>query len=165
MPEPGLATHAISPATLRADLAASPSLHTSLPQSGSAWPYIAPLDADHLASDQTDAPALRAWLEKWKAQLVRDQKHAQDSEGVLSEERRRVMKTTSPLIIPRNWMLTKGYEAAERGDYSVVRQLELLFRDPYTDYVDGDERQQMRQKWIRPSPQWAQGKPGVDFMS
>ncbi|CAD7957595.1 unnamed protein product [Amoebophrya sp. A25] len=68
-----------------------------------------------------------------------------------------MMKQTSPAIIPRNWMMVKAYEAAEKGDLSIVRELHALFEDPYRDDITC--------KWNRASPLWQYGKAGVRIMS
>lgn len=78
---------------------------------------------------------------------------------LLSDSLRRQMKLTSPQIIPRNWLLESAYEACEGGDYSVVRALQELFRNPYDDVADADH------PYVRPTPVWRREKPGVRFMS
>jgi len=40
----------------------------------------------------------------------------------------------SPKYVPREWMLVEAYERAEEGDYSELRRLEALFKDPYEDH-------------------------------
>lgn len=69
------------------------------------------------------------------------------------------MKRVSPSIIPRNWMMTLAYEAAEQGDYSITRELHQLFEEPYKDSKD------IPCTWMRKSPDWQYGKGGVRFMS
>ena len=69
------------------------------------------------------------------------------------------MKRTSPSIIPRNWMLVLAYEAAEQGDFSVVRELHELFENPYAD------ADKIPCKWLTRSPDWQYGKGGVRYMS
>ena len=54
-------------------------------------------------------------------------------------------------------MAKEAYDAAERGDFSVVRELHALLSRPYEDQGAAQER------WARPTPQW--GKAGLTFMS
>jgi len=61
VPEPQHSTRAVSPATLRTNLDATPALDTSLPPGG-AWTHIAPLDAGRLDAGP-EAAALRGWLD------------------------------------------------------------------------------------------------------
>eukprot|EP00392_Amoebophrya_sp_AT5.2_P006630 g6642.t1 len=72
---------------------------------------------------------------------------------------RYVMKTASPQVTPRNWMLAEAYEAAERGDFSKMAELQTLFRDPYVDIPQDSF-------WIRATPTWARrGKAGISHMT
>ena len=46
------------------------------------------------------------------------------------------MNQVNPLFVPREWMLVEAYEAAERGDNSVIETLQQLFMRPYSDDHD-----------------------------
>ena len=74
-------------------------------------------------------------------------------------ERRREMAAANPKYILRNWMLAEAYEAAERGDSSVVHALHALLRSPYEEQPSADPR------YAQPTPDWARGRPGLAFMS
>lgn len=43
------------------------------------------------------------------------------------------MRCANPKFILRNWMAAKAYEAAEKGDYSEIRRLQLLLSAPYDE--------------------------------
>ena len=62
----------------------------------------------------------RAWLERWR-------NHEPDGEG---------MDAVNPVFVPREWMLVEAYEAAERGDGSLVDRLQAVFARPYFRGVD-----------------------------
>ena len=43
------------------------------------------------------------------------------------------MRAVSPKYVPREWMLVDAYKHAEKGDYSLLKELEVLFRTPYDE--------------------------------
>ena len=69
------------------------------------------------------------------------------------------MRRISPKYVPREWMLTEAYAAANSGDYSKVHFLQDLFRKPF------DEQPEMEERYYRRTPEFALNKPGVAFMS
>jgi len=116
--------------------------------------------------------AWSGWCEQYLARLEAD---ARDS-----TERRAEQNAASPKFVPRNWMLTTAYEAAEEGaswtsdlachsasiylgmtsltrgprgslpgDYSVIEELQALFRTPYEEHSDALSR-----KYFRRTPAW-----------
>jgi len=66
----------------------------------------------------------QSWLEAWNAKV-------RDARGldVVSANMRRV----NPRYTWREWLVAPAYELAERGDYTRVRELQLLFCDPYVE--------------------------------
>jgi uncharacterized protein YdiU (UPF0061 family) len=53
------------------------------------------------------------------------------------------MKRASPKYIPREWMLVKAYQDAERGEYETIHALSRLFENPY------DEQEEMEKLYFR----------------
>eukprot|EP00392_Amoebophrya_sp_AT5.2_P004472 g4480.t1 len=107
--------------------------------------------------DDTDgrlSGGCRKWLDEWTA-LVKETNGAEAEQQQLPLVAE--MKATSPAIIPRNWMMVLAYEAAEKGDFSVVKELHKLFENPYADDLPC--------KWNTRSPEWQYGKLGVRLMS
>ncbi|CAD7938659.1 unnamed protein product [Amoebophrya sp. A25] len=115
--------------------------------------------------------AFRKWLLKWRDLLAKEQglqmqRSASSSISsttpsfLLPPETRRTMKQTSPSLTPRNWILTEAYEAAERGNFSLVQELYELFAKggAYHDYPEDT-------RWVRTTPPWAREKAGVHYMS
>ena len=77
--------------------------------------------------------AWRAWLRRYSARVAAD--------GRPTEERRAEMTQANPKYILRNSMALEAYEAAAKGDYSVVRELHAVLLRPYEDQgVQVDER-------------------------
>ena len=69
------------------------------------------------------------------------------------------MRLASPKYIPREWMLARAYEAAERGDYAPLRELHALLISPY------DEQPAEASTFYARAPDWAEQQGGVAFMS
>ena len=71
------------------------------------------------------------------------------------------MNKVNPLFVPREWMLVEAYEAAERGDSSVIETLQQLFMRPYSD----DHDPTLVAKYARRAPDGAHAQGGVGYMS
>ena len=71
------------------------------------------------------------------------------------------MNSVNPLFVPREWMLVEAYEAAERGDNSVIETLQQLFMRPYSD----DHDPALVAKYARRAPDGAHTQGGVGYMS
>ena len=65
------------------------------------------------------------WIEDWRSQL--------ESENLDLSEVSRNMKQLNPKYVPREWMLVRAYTAAQQGDYSNIRELYKLFKNPYDE--------------------------------
>ena len=103
------------------------------------WP------ADHLAE-------WTAWAERYTARLAKEARPA--------AERRAEMSRANPKYILRNWMAAEAYEAAGKGDYSVVRELQAVLSTPYAEQDAATEA-----RWARVTPRWARQKAGLAFMT
>ena len=44
------------------------------------------------------------------------------------------MKRVSPKFIPREWMLVNAYKLADKGDFTLVNELQILFETPYAEH-------------------------------
>ena len=76
------------------------------------------------------------------------------------QERRSEMAATNPKFVLRNWMAKEGYEAADRGDYSIVRELHAVLTRPYEEQSD-----EITAKYAQVTPVWARGRMGLESMS
>uniref|UniRef100_A0A7S0IW07 Selenoprotein O n=1 Tax=Calcidiscus leptoporus TaxID=127549 RepID=A0A7S0IW07_9EUKA len=92
-----------------------------------------------------------SWIALYTARLQAD--------GRGDAERMAEMQATSPKYIPREWMLVHAYEAAERGDTSVLEELLALFTQPF------DEQPHLEEKYYRTTPPEFRKKAGVAFFS
>ena len=69
------------------------------------------------------------------------------------------MKSVSPKYVPREWMLIDAYEAANKGDHSLVEELYRVFEKPF------DEQPEFEAKYYKKAPQAAFSRGGCAFMS
>ena len=116
------------------------------------------------ATARTDADALEALApafyappspqkaKKWRAWLKSWRRAGPDPDA---------MDRVNPLFVPREWMLVEAYEAAERGDNSVIETLQRLFARPYAD----DHDPALVAKFARRAPDGAHTQGGVGYMS
>ena len=93
-----------------------------------------------LRDDFIDRPGFDAWAAHYTARVARDGEPRQDL-------RRSRMHAVNPLYILRNYLAQQAIDAAENGDYSVVRQLHQVLSQPF------DEQPGMAAYAQRP-PEW-----------
>lgn len=93
---------------------------------------------------------LRDWLGAYAARLR--------AEGVSDEVRRARMASANPWIIPRNYVLHEAIEAATQGDLSLLQQLLLAIRNPYTEQPE-------HARFAAKRPEWARQAPGCSALS
>jgi uncharacterized protein YdiU (UPF0061 family) len=80
--------------------------------------------ADVVEAALPEDPAVRAWLDRWRARLARQPQSSADSLA-----RRRAH---NPVLIPRNHKVEEALEAATtRGDFSVLHRLLEALAAPY----------------------------------
>lgn len=72
-----------------------------------------------------------AWLQSWAAAVL--------VEGDVAEVTAR-LRAVNPKYVPREWMLAEAYDKAALGDYSMVNELLELFRHPYDEQPDFEDR-------------------------
>lgn len=93
-----------------------------------------------------------AWARRYGARVAAD--------ALDAGERREMMRLANPKYILRNSMAAEAYEAAARGDYSIVNELHTLLSKPYDDQgAEADER------WAQLTPIWARDRPGLAYLS
>ena len=79
-----------------------------------------------LRDDFVDIKGFDAWAERYCARVSRDGNDDQS-------ERRQRMHAVNPLYILRNYLAQEAIDAAEAGDYSVVRRLHEVLSDPFNE--------------------------------
>lgn len=100
---------------------------------------------------------LENFTEKWTmflavyAELIK-------SENRESSERISQMNCTNPKYVLRNYMAQLAIDAADKGDYSLVKELFNLLLKPYDEQPESE-------KWFALRPEWAKTKVGCSMLS
>ena len=64
----------------------------------------------------------RLWLQRWRALITA---------GNAPDETSAAMRRVNPAITWREWLIAPAYQQAERGDNSLIQELQALFSNPY----------------------------------
>ncbi len=91
------------------------------------------------------------WLKKWKDCIK--------NEGNF-EEISKSMKKVNPKFTWREWMIVPAYEEAENGNYSKIKELQTVFKNPYEE-----QSLEIEQKYSRLRPKEFFNKGGVSHYS
>lgn len=91
------------------------------------------------------------WLREWLAALCKEGRAG----AVIAAQ----MRQASPKYVPREWMLVAAYKAACRGDHAPLLELQKLFRAPYAEQPEFEER------FYRRTPGEVAAKGGTAWMS
>lgn len=74
------------------------------------------------------------------------------------ETRVKLMNAVNPKYVLRNYMSQMAIEAANNNDYSLVKELYELLKQPYNEQIE-------HQKWFAKRPEWANNKIGCSALS
>jgi uncharacterized protein YdiU (UPF0061 family) len=96
--------------------------------------------AQSLRDDFIDIKGFDGWTEAYLARLTRQPDETR-------EARRARMHAVNPLYILRNYLAQNAIEAAEKGDYSEVRRLHEVLRQPFTEQPDMSRYAQRPPDW------------------
>lgn len=79
------------------------------------------------------------WLQKWRSHL--------DISTLESEQKLSLqMKKTNPKYTLREWILVPAYQQADKGDYSLIRELQDIMTNPYAEHSKSIEEKYYRKK-------------------
>ncbi len=95
----------------------------------------------------------RAWLSQWHEAV--DISTPEEREKLSAQ-----MKHTNPKYTLREWILVPAYEAAHRGDYTLIEELREVMENPYDELSD-----EIAQKYYRKKPDALFDVAGVSFVS
>lgn len=90
------------------------------------------------------------WLQHYATRLI--------NENANPVDRKKNMNAVNPKYVLRNYMAQLAIDAADKGDYSVLKELALLLKRPYED-------QPNMEKWFAKRPSWADDKVGCSMLS
>lgn len=95
--------------------------------------------------------------DKWKAWFILYLKRL-DIELLDDNSRKQAMDSINPKYVFRNYMAQMATDLANKGDYSLIESLSILFKKPY-------EEQPEFEKWYAKRPEWARHKIGCSQLS
>lgn len=90
------------------------------------------------------------WIHKYLIRL--NQEESSD------EVRQLKMNQVNPKYVLRNYMAQMAIDQAEKGDYSLIYELEQMLQKPYEDQPEYE-------KWFAKRPDWARDKIGCSALS
>ena len=72
------------------------------------------------------------WLKNWQSNLKKEANIKAKS---------KLMKSLNPVYTWREWMVVPAYEEAEKGNYDKIKELQLVFSNPYEEQpLDIDQK-------------------------
>lgn len=98
---------------------------------------------------------LLVWLRDWLSVL----EEAYSEEGQFRTVAPK-LRLTNPKFVPREWMLVAAYNAASKGDLTLVMELNHLFEDPYAE-----QSEELSRKYYRRAALEDLSRPGTAFMT
>lgn len=78
------------------------------------------------------------WLHEWRELALTNK-----DEGTLSKK----LKLINPKYTWREWLIVPAYQNASKGDYSLIKELQSVFNDPY-----GEQTKEIEEKYYRLRP-------------
>ncbi len=97
-----------------------------------------------------DRAPLGVWLARYQARI----REEAEPDGI----RRERMNAVNPLYVPRNYLAQLAIDKAEAGDFSLVREMLEVSRQPYTE-------QPGREAFAAKRPDWARHRAGCSMLS
>ena len=96
-------------------------------------------------------------LNNWKQWFANYAKRLED-ETTSVDERQQQMNKVNPKYVLRNYMAQLAIDKADKGDTSVLEELYLLLKEPYSE-------QPKFEHWFAKRPEWARHKVGCSMLS
>ena len=96
-------------------------------------------------------------LNNWKQWFADYAKRLED-ETTSAEERQQQMNKINPKYVLRNYMAQLAIDKADKGDTSLLEEMYLLLKKPYSE-------QPKFEHWFAKRPEWARHKVGCSMLS
>ena len=93
-----------------------------------------------ISNDEQLQDSWSKWLEKWK--LLLDISKENSKEDISSQ-----MKLINPKYTLREWFLVPAYESAKEGDYTLIKELQEIMNEPYSE-----QSKEIEEKFYRLKP-------------
>ncbi|WP_299436757.1 protein adenylyltransferase SelO [uncultured Aquimarina sp.] len=90
------------------------------------------------------------WFLKYDARLEKEQ--------IGDTQRKDQMNNINPKYVLRNYMAQLAIDAADEGDYSLIDELYMMLKRPYSEQPEYE-------KWFVKRPDWARDKAGCSMLS
>ncbi|XP_069556038.1 selenoprotein O2 [Brachyistius frenatus] len=87
-------------------------------------------DQDELKKKQFDEWI--RWISRYRRRLARECDVTSDL-SIIKKERLRVMNSSNPRVVLRNYIAQNAIQAAENGDFSEINRVLQVLEDPYSD--------------------------------
>jgi uncharacterized protein YdiU (UPF0061 family) len=100
--------------------------------------------------DETILKDWHNWFENYKIRI--------NEETRSNSERKEQMDKVNPKYVLRNYMAQLCIDDADKGDYSLLKELYEMLKNPY-------DEQPIFQKWFAKRPDWARDKVGCSMLS
>ena len=82
------------------------------------------------SSEQLDAKWI-SWMQRWREKIANNGDHTKISTK---------MKLVNPKYTWREWLIAPAYEKAEKGDYSLIKELQAVLANPYKEQSSAVEK-------------------------
>jgi uncharacterized protein YdiU (UPF0061 family) len=96
-------------------------------------------------------------LNNWK-QWFADYAKRLGDETTSADERQQQMNKVNPKYVLRNYMAQLAIDKADKGDTSVLEEMYLLLKEPYSEQLKFEH-------WFAKRPEWARHKVGCSMLS
>ena len=96
-------------------------------------------------------------LNNWKQWFADYAKRLED-ETTSADERQKQMNKINPKYVLRNYMAQLAIDKADKGDTSLLEEMYLLLKEPYSE-------QPKFEHWFAKRPEWARHKVGCSMLS
>ena len=96
-------------------------------------------------------------LNNWKQWFANYAKRLED-ETTSADERQQQMNKVNPKYVLRNYMAQLAIDKADKGDTSLLEEMYLLLKEPYSE-------QPKFEHWFAKRPEWARNKVGCSMLS
>ena len=96
-------------------------------------------------------------LNNWKQWFADYAKRLED-ETTSADERQQQMNKVNPKYVLRNYMAQLAIDKADKGDTSLLEEMYLLLKEPYSE-------QPKFEHWFAKRPEWARHKVGCSMLS
>ena len=126
---------------------------SSVKKNASPGSAIATINEAFYKPEEIKKEILKAW-ENWFEKYL----NRLNLEDHSDEERTIAMNSVNPKYVLRNYMAQVAIETAEKEDYTILKELHGLLKNPYEEQAELD-------KWYAKRPDWARDKIGSSMLS